>query len=49
MSFLEKLTAGTLVLIGVALVLTNPSGTAQAGQSAASLYQSIVGAFVKPS
>lgn len=49
MSFVEKLTAGTLVLIGVALVLTNPNGTKQAGQSAGSFYQSVVGAFVRPS
>lgn len=49
MTTIEKFMAGTLVLIGFALVLTNPNGTKQAGASAGSLYQSIVGAFVKPS
>lgn len=48
MSGVEKFMAGTLVLIGVALVLSNPNGTKQAGTSAGGLYQSIVGAFVKP-
>lgn len=49
MNTLEKFAAGTLVLIGVALIWKNPNGTKQAGASAGSLYQSIVGAFVKPS
>lgn len=49
MNGIEKFMGGTLVLIAVALVLTNPNGTKQAGASAGGLYQSIVGAFVKPS
>lgn len=49
MNNVEKFMAGTLVLIGLALVLSNPAGTKQAGSSASGLYQSIVGAFVKPS
>lgn len=49
MSAIEKFMGGTLILIGFALVLSNPNGTKQAGASAGSLYQSIVGAFVKPS
>ena len=48
MTALEKFMSATLVLIGVALVLTNPAGTQQAGASAGGLYQSIVGAFFKP-
>jgi hypothetical protein len=49
MNAIEKLIAITGSLIGLALVLTNPNGTKQAGASAGSLYSSIVGAFVKPS
>lgn len=48
MTALEKFMSATLVLIGFALVLTNPSGTKQAGASAGSLYQSVVSAFFKP-
>jgi hypothetical protein len=48
MTGLEKFMASTLVLIGFALVLTNPAGTKQAGASAGGLYQSVVGAFFKP-
>lgn len=49
MSTIEKIVAGTFGAILVALVLTNPNGTKQAGASAGTLYQSVVGAFVKPS
>lgn len=49
MTLLEKVMAATFATIGLALVLTNPQGTKQAGSSAGSLYQNIVGAFVKPS
>ena len=48
MSGVEKFMASTLVLIGVALVLTNPTGTKQAGASLGGVYQSVVGAFFKP-
>lgn len=44
----EKFMAATLVLIGFALVLTNPTGTKQAGLSLSGIYTSIVGAFFKP-
>lgn len=49
MNTIEKFMSGTLILIGFALVLTNPNGTKQAGSSAGTLYQSIVGSFVRPS
>jgi hypothetical protein len=49
MTAIEKLIAITGGLIGLALVLSNPNGTKQAGASAGDLYKSIVGAFVKPS
>lgn len=48
MNAVEKFMSATLVLIGVALVLTNPNGTTAAGASAGNLYGSIVGAFFKP-
>lgn len=49
MTLIEKIMSATFVTIGIALILTNPQGTRQAGDSAGSLYKSIVGAFVRPS
>lgn len=48
MNAIEKFMSATLILIGVALVLTNPAGTTAAGAAGGNLYQSIVGAFFKP-
>ena len=44
----EKFMTATLVLIGFALVLTNPQGDAAAGSAIGGIYQSVVGAFFKP-
>lgn len=46
MNGVEKFMSATLVLIGVALVLTNPTGTAAAGKAVGSTYTSIVSAYV---
>lgn len=48
MTGVEKFMSGTLVVIGLALILTNPQGDKAAGGALGSLYQSIVGAFFKP-
>jgi len=45
MNGVEKFMSATLVVIGIGLVLTHPSGDKAAGAAAGSLYQSIVGAF----
>lgn len=48
MTFLEKLTGATFVTIGLALILTNPQGTKQAGTSIKDIYQGVVSSFFKP-
>lgn len=48
MSGIEKFMAGTLFLMGLGLILTNPAGDKAAGSALGNLYQSIVGAFYKP-
>jgi multisubunit Na+/H+ antiporter MnhG subunit len=45
MNGIEKFMSATLVLVGFALVLTNPTGTTAAGKAVGSTYTSIVGAW----
>lgn len=45
MNGVEKFMSATLVVIGIGLVLTHPSGDTAAANAGGSLYKSIVGAF----